>query len=258
MNHSMRPAARLTVLVALLAVGGYAQEPTFMEAATHPGAGQLYGRLILSSFQYRVASGEVNEFAGLLKLSYGVRPDLAVLIDGDVRRVRAESDTDTGLGSATLRLKYRFFKRDYSALNTWRASVQGGVGLPGNYAGVSPDHVFVRLGVVSTAILGRHGLNGQVDWTGYAHGADVFSLRGSYLYRISPAVYGPDTRGAWYTMVEWLNEFTDAGAARSDVALGLLYEAPRWACEASVRLPLTEDSARETDFGVALGWRYLF
>jgi hypothetical protein len=58
-------------------------------------------------------------------------------------------------------------------------------------------------------------------------------------------------------MIESLNQFTDDGDARFDTALGILYEARRWACEASLRLPLEQDWSREEDYTVTLGVRYL-
>lgn len=58
-------------------------------------------------------------------------------------------------------------------------------------------------------------------------------------------------------MVESLNQFTDDGATRFDMAAGILYEARRWAWELSIRLPLAQDWPRENDYTVTMGLRFL-
>ena len=67
---------------------------------------------------------------------------------------------------AGLLLKQRVMRKDLGPLDTWRASVLAGADLPGKEGVRESTHVSPRLGVATTAILGRHGLNGQVDWTG--------------------------------------------------------------------------------------------
>ncbi|MBN1558284.1 MAG: hypothetical protein JW951_09080 [Lentisphaerae bacterium] len=236
-----------------------AQEPAFMDAATHPGANQLYLRLLLSHAEYGEAGRtDVDQQTALLKLAYGFRSELALLLDADVRRVDTGAGDETGLGLITTRLKYRFLKRDLGPLNTWRASLLGGLSLPGSIDTAVPDEAFPRLGAVTTAILGRHGLNAACEWLGYRDGPDTVSFNASHLYRLAPARYAADTRGAWYTMAESLNNFTDDGDRSLDLALGLLYEARRWAAELSLRLPLEEDGPLETDHEAVAGWRYLF
>ena len=111
---------------------------------------------------------------------------------------------------------------------------------------------------VTTAILGRHGLNGQLDWAGNPSRPDEFLLNASHLYRLFPAEYGPDTTGSWYTILEWLNTINDEGDYSIDVAPGLLYEAWKWAAEAGVRLPVAERAYPEPDYTIEVGVRYLF
>ena len=48
-----------------------------------------------------------------------------------------------------------------------------------------------------------------------------------------------------------------AGDSRVDVAIGVLYEARRWAWEISGRLPIEQDWQRETDCTVTTGVRFL-
>jgi hypothetical protein len=234
-----------------------AQEPTFMDAATHPGAGQFYARLLLSRSEYEQAATEVKLNTAILKLSYGIQPTLALLLDGEFADLSTGGRDETGLRQTTLQLKYRLFKLDTGPLNTWRMSMLAGLALPGNMETLSPDNAYPRGSLVSTAILGRHGLNAEFKWDGYRNEAERLSVNGSHLYRLSPSEYRLDTRGAWYSMVESLNEFTTDGDSRHDVALGMLYEARRWAWEASLRLPIARNGPRDDTYNLTMGVRFL-
>lgn len=236
----------------------WTQEPTYMEAATHPGAGQAYSRLLLSVAERSVAGDRVDDRAAELKFAYGLSARLAILLDNEFRDVSYDGGSESGHSLAVLRLKYRFWKRDLGPLNTWRASILAGVAVPGVTSAFAPRHPTPRLGLASTAILGRHGLNAEVEWFGYINDPDVVDINASHLYRISPREYSSTTRGAWYTMVESLNQVADNGDSRSDVAVGILFEAWRWAWEVSVRRPLAEDWPSETDWEITTGCRVLW
>ena len=137
-------------------------------------------------------------------------------------------------------------------------SVFAGLTVPGDMEATSGQESYPRGALVSTAILGRHGVNAELEWEGYGGDPERFSANASHLFRLAPAEYAADTRGAWYTMAESLNQFTDEGDSRYDVAAGILYEARRWACEASLRLPVEQDWDREEDYRLTVGIRYLF
>ena len=259
MKWNRWPAAACAL--AFLAAGVVsAQEPAFMEAATQPGANQSYARLLFLFGERSDANSAVDEFTARIKLAYGVDANLAALVDADYQHVRSDpgDESEEGFSLSTLRLKYRLFKRDLGPLNTWRASVLAGADIPGTSDELARDHASPRLGMVTTAILGRHGLNAQVDWTGRVDDPDLFAVNASHLYRLAPTEYSAQTAGAWYTMVESLNEFSDSGDSRTDLAVGILYEARRWAWEASYRLPLAENWPSEIDYQVETGVRYLF
>ncbi len=230
------------LLVCLVLVSGVAaQEPTFMEAGTHPGARQWYGRAFWRSATWADgAADDTAEFA----LAYGLTARRALL---------AKTTLDKGGPEvASLRLRQRIWQRDTGPIDTWRASLQvGGEWFDGRDPGG-------RAGVVSTTIRGRHGFNAQVDWRGAAPSAYRFEANVSHLYRIYPARYHAGTVGAWYTMVESLNVFDRDGNRVSDAALGLLYEARRWAAEASVYLQEPEEGVRRDQTRLAVGGRYLF
>lgn len=248
----------LAIPLVFLAISVWGQEPTFMDAATHPGRNQFYSRLLLAIGEDKVGGQTVREGLAVLKLAYGVRADLALLADVEFRDIDSGLLDERGFSQAVLRVKYRFLKRDLGPLDTWRASVFGGVGLPGGNRDIARKHPFPTLGVATTAILGRHGLNGQFAWAGYGGEPDEFSVNASHLYRLSPARYTAETRGAWYTMVESLNDMDSHGNSRHDVAVGLLYEARRWAWETSLRLPVARNAPRETKYQAVMGWRLLF
>jgi hypothetical protein len=250
-------SSAFALLLAAAAIDAAAQEPTYMDAGTHPGAGQFYSRLLVSRSEYEDAGTEIEELAADLKLVYGIRPTLALLADVEFADLSANDDDETGLLSSTLRLKYRLFKHDLGPLNTWMASVFAGVTVPGDLDATANLDTYPSCALVTTTILDRHGLNGALEWEEYGSEPDRFTVNASYLYRIAPAEYTADTRGAWYTMLESLNQFTDAGDSRSDAAVGILYEARRWACEASLRLPIGQDWPREEDHRVTVGLRYL-
>lgn len=244
-------------VVLLAATAALAQEPTYMDAATHPGAGQFYSRLLFSHSEYDEEEKDIELNAAILKLSYGIRATLACVLEAELASLSNDGDEEAGLNSTTFRVKYRLFKRDLGPLNTWRTSLLGGLTIPGNIDDSPTDDTYPRASAATTAILGRHGLNAELEWQEYGDEADRVAVNGSYLYRLVPSEYTVATRGAWYSMLESLNEFTDEGDSRADVALGLLYEARRWAWEISLRVPLAQDWPQEADFGLTMGVRLL-
>lgn len=252
---------KIVVLVVVLLVGvfasmAFAQEPTYMNAATHPGTSQLYLRLLGTREEYGAGTGDAEASSALWKVAYGIRPTLAFLVDGEWVDTSAGSG-ESGIRQTTLQLKYRLFKRDLGPLNTWRTSVFGGVTIPGEVHPLDSGDAYPRGAVASTMILHRHGINAELAWEEYGELPDEFEMNASYLYRLVPAEYAITTTGAWYTMTELLHRFNDDGKSRSDVALGVLYEARSWAWELSAKLPLSEDWGREYDYTVTVGLRYL-
>lgn len=211
-----------TFLGVASATGAVAQEPTFMDAATHPGRGQLYSRLLVSHSEYEDAGTEAVLSTAVLKLSYGIRPTLALVLDTELATRAADGDDHTGINQTTLQLKYQLFRKDLGPLNTWRTSILGGVTIPGDVDAYQPEDPYPRCSLASTAILGRHGLNAEVEWQEYGDRPDRFAVHCSHLYRLSPSQYTVGTKGAWYNMLESLNDFTEDGQSRSDLALGVL------------------------------------
>lgn len=232
----------LLILLLLAAVHlSTAQEATFTGAATHPGQGQFYARAL-------VALEDSDEYMVHGRLVYGIVSRLALQLDAHHEWLQTEEDYSSG----TIQLKYRFFQNDFGPINTWRASIAGGVEF------LSNEDPAGHVALLTTAILNRHGLNGQLDWAHYDASPDELTMNGAHLYRIYPAKYGTDTKGAWYTQLETLNTLYDNNTYESDLAPGLLYEARKWAAEISLRLPIAGDYPNQPDYTLATGLRYLF
>lgn len=203
------------------------QEPTFSEAGTHPGGGQHYSRVLL------------YDSALHLKHAYGLTGRRALTAD-----LRLAPD---GIPAATLRLKQRIWQHDTGPINTWRASLQAGIDWR------ETRDPAPRIGLVSTTIRGRHGLNAQIDLNAAAPNPERIALNASHAYRLHPARYAADTPGAWYTLLETLNTLSpDNSNIRADLAAGLLYEARRWAAELSLRH--THDNTLHLALGLRLLW----
>ena len=116
--------------VALAAAGVLAQEPAFMEAATHPGRGQAYGRLLLTweDGDDLAVGSDVREARATVKLAYGLTARTALLVDATATRLeRVDLDRqDAGLEEVALRLKQQVLRHDFGPLNTWRTSLLAG------------------------------------------------------------------------------------------------------------------------------------
>lgn len=255
----MRLRYRFSCVLAAITASGtvLAQEPTHMSAATHPARGQFYSRLLFSRSEFESQEKANRELSAIARLAYGIRATIAALFEAEFGRLSAGDRAETGLVATTAQIKYRLFKRDFGPLNTWMSSVFAGFTMPGDMDGASDRDAYPRGALASTAILGRHGANVELNWAGYDEEPDRFGANASYLYRVLPAEYSPNTRGAWYAVVESLNQFTDDGDSRSRVAVGLLYEARRWAWELSVVLPVEQRWPEEEKRRVTVGLRFL-
>jgi hypothetical protein len=245
------------VALLLTSIFSFAQEPTYMDAATHPGKGQTYWRAFFSSGGYNVSGTEFEALSTRLEFAYGLQSTLALVADIEFTDLSGNRSSESGLAESTLQAKYRLFKEDFSPLNTWMVSIFAGLTQPGDIGPMADFDLYPRFAVVSTAILDRHGLNGELEWEAHSDDPDHFSANASYLYRLAPDKYAPETPGAWYVMLESLNQFTLETDSRSDLAVGILYEAQRWAFEMSLLLPLQQDWQQENNHQVTIGFRFL-
>lgn len=212
-----------------------------MSAATQPGQGQMYSRTLFTM-------EDNDDYMVHGRLVYGIVSKLALQLDAHYEWLTDKDDYST----AAVRLKYRVLQKDFGPINTWRASVVGGIEF------LSNDDPATHLAAVTTAIINRQGFNGQIDWTHYDSQPDEVMLNASHLFRITPAKYSAGTKGAWYTELESLNTVYDNGDYEIDLAPGLLYEARKWAAEISLRLPIAGNYYDQPSYTLATGLRYLF
>jgi len=272
-RSNTRRAIGLGGLMALCVSGAAAQEAALSWAATQPAKNRITLREQFMYTRYDTDAGDVEKFTLNTRVSLGLSGRLSASMDIPVGRERAVDggESTSGLGDISLGLKYRFWQHDTGAIETNRLSVFGGARLPSGTDDLSSGGVDPYVGLVFTRVQGRHGVNAAVRYLWTTDGlddpvsagmgdADLLTLETSYLFRFSPAEYAADTVGAWYAVVESFVDYETNGDAEWRLAPGILWEARRWAAEASVILPAAQDIERrgETEWGLALGVRVLF
>jgi len=250
------PWHALLLLTATVPFRTAAQEPVFMEAATHPGRDQFYVRSLFFHEKGKEENRTHRTDSLRFKVAYGLTARTALLLDSGYA-VRSSTDRKHGVENSLIRIKQRIHQNDFSPLNTWRTSLNAGVLLPGDGPAAETRPAPVA-GLTTTMILGRNGLNGQLQWTGLQENPDRLEANASYAWRLVPTAYAPDTRGAWYLVGESLNDFHTNGDRRSALAIELLYEARRWAAEFGVLRSVSQNTGGITGYTLAAGLRRLF
>jgi hypothetical protein len=250
-----------SLLIALAAPAASAQQTNLTPAATTPGDGRIYPETQLRWYS-RDGADDVLELNQ--RLSYGFGGKSAAFLE-------VPYDFDEGVGDARLGFKHRFLQLDIGSVDTLRVAAFGGLELPTGTDAISTDSVDPFLGAVITSIRGRFGWNAAA--TLYSTGdnapitrgpldveGELVKLDGSVAWRVDPVEYGADFVAATYLVLD-----TNAYLGGSDntevwMSPGLLYEAPDFALELSLLLPLSQDVAGrpERDYGVLVGLRLLF
>lgn len=254
--------------------GAHAQEAPLSEAATQPAKGHVTLREQLRFTRYEVDGRDVDQVVANTRLTLGLTGSLSLAADLPLAWQESQGDARgdaRGLGDVRVGLKWRFWQQDTGAIGTRRLALTGGLRLPTGAEAFTSDGWDPFAGLVYTMVQGRHGFNAaavyQASTEGVADplgpgmgGDDLLTIETSYLYRLAPASYGADTAGSWYGVIESFVDLEANGDAEWRLAPGVLYEARRWAAEASVILPAASDieERAETGFGVALGVRVLF
>lgn len=268
---------------ALLALGSpaLAQQAILTTAPTLPSKGQVVTRHLLTftSFDDGAVQGEDVVFTNSIAL--GLTGNLGVQVDVPYRFRDVEGltggvggDVDTsGLLDARASLKWRVWQDDFGPVDTARLALIGGVEAPTGADRFSSDSVDPFLGASFMLIRGRHGLGASATWfftTGAADDrapllpgdttADVLQVDAAYLVRIAPAVYGEAFEASWYGVLELSATLETNGDREAFLAPGLLYEAPRFAIEASVQIPVAQDLSHrpEREVIATVGVRLLF
>lgn len=257
----------------LAAAPASAQEMLNMPAATLPSPGVLIPRVQARAYLFEDSQWLLEQS---LRVEYGLARDLSLsadlpLFQGFFDPPRP-SDGEFGLGDLELNLELRVLREDLNAVDTVRASVFAGAELPTGTEGFGGDSVDPFAGAVVTAILGRHGFDAAARYT-FVTGDGLFlpifasdtpddfvNADIGYAYRLYPEAYGEEREGAWYATLELNSTFTTGGEHEVLLSPGLLLEAPEFAVELGLQLPVSESRVNAPDLrlGVLLGLRLIF
>lgn len=273
----------LQVLIGCCAVApAIAQEPINADSATQPSPGHV---IIKEQFRFmsldadsgpRNRRGQTRDYMLQNSIAAGLTPDLSLIVRTPLIARRQSFDRsdrvdrEQGIGDVTTLLKWRFYREDHGPLDTTRIALLGGAEVR------TGDHPFTNdaynpvLGLAATKIAGRHGLNGNLQWTFTTDGvadptypgmndADLFRYNGAYLYRLWPAEFDEETSaGAWYAVAELNGVYETNGDNELLLSPGLMYEAATWTLELSVQLPAWRDvgSRPETEYALVVGLRF--
>lgn len=278
----MRRLARTALIGAalvLLGLSAHGQQPTNAPSATLPGPGLLTYRPMLRYDRFTDApggeEGDIERTRFMQHVMFGIAPEWAVFAEVSIvhrdTQTPAGDESNTGLGDTRLGASWRFYRNDFGPLDTFRAAAQLSARFPTGSSDFSNDTVNPALGINTTTILGRHGINTAAMYeltTGESDNpidpgdalADHLMLSATHLYRLLPSSFAEGDNIALYSQFDLLAHLETNGDASLDVGLGLLVEAPRWAAECSVILPVAEDldERPESEFALALGLRFLF
>lgn len=261
------------VLACAAASTASAQEMLNMPAATLPSPGVLIPRGQARAYRFEDSQWLLEQ---AVRLEYGIARDLSIAADLPLHQgffdAPRPSDGDFGLGDLDLSLELRILREDLNAIDTVRASIFAGAELPTGTGGFGGGSVDPFAGAVVTAIIGRHGFDASARYTfvtGGGHDHPIFAsdtaddfvnLDLGYAYRLYPAEFGEEREGAWYATLELNSTFTTGGEHAVLLSPGLLLEAPSYAVELGLQVPVTQDlvHAPELRIGFVLGLRLIF
>jgi hypothetical protein len=276
----------LSTLLLILVVGAsrsaHAQEAVISPAATQPSTEHWVLRHQLRYLEARdhprTDQRNLRQLTNNFNIAYGIRNDLSANVNVPLiyRQSRDgatnERDRDFGLGDVTAQIKWRIHQHDFGPIDTSRFSLIAGVQVPTFDRPFSTESVNPSVGGVYTHVQGRHGFNlsaiykfntgtgSATNLTGGDGKADALRYDGSYLYRLDPATYTSETKGAWYAVVELNGIYETNGDNELFISPGIMYEARTWTIEAAVQVPIWQelDHRAETKFVAIVGVRFLF
>ncbi|MBX2851108.1 MAG: hypothetical protein KTR15_05110 [Phycisphaeraceae bacterium] len=257
-----------------------AQEVLYTPSATSPGTGifALRQNVSFESFDGMRADGpfELDQLTYETAIAYGVTADLTLmghlpLVFRDFSEPATSNSKSFGMYDLPVMLKYRFFQKDLSNIDTVRMSLLGGVELPSYSDQFSSESFDPFIGWAMTMIKGRHGIGAHAKYKWNTGGdpyeidfgagqSDAIRLDGSYLYRIDPVEYTIDTTKSTYVMIELNQRYETNGDYETLLSPGILIEAQTWAAELAIRLPINQhvDHRAQLDWAVTFGLRFTF
>ncbi len=278
--HSL-PIATLVTLLTLCGQAA-AQEAINTPAPTQPAAGNWVLREQFRLMAYEDLpddpDGSARDLSLRTTIQYGITGSLSAEMSlpliGRQRSAAAagaEDGSTTGLGDLSAGLKLRVWQADTGAVDTMRLSVFGSLEFPTGEDTFTSDSFDPTVGATFMVISGRHGFNQALSWK-FTTGAnasplaageslsDLLKFDSAYLFRLSPAEYTSELRAATYLLAEVNGLYETNGDTEIFLSPGILYEAPRYALEASVQIPVYREvnHRAETLISVVLGIRILF
>lgn len=276
---TMRTLARGIALVPLAAAGVvHAQEMLNMPAATAPSPGVLIPRVQARAYFYEDGQSLLEQD---IRVECGLARDVSISFDLPLYQGFFDpprpSDGEFGLGDLEAIVELRVLREDLDAISTLRGAVYAGAEIPTGTGGFGGDSFDPFVGGVVTGIFGRHGADLAARWT-FVTGDGPFlpifagdedddfaNVDLGYAYRLYPAEYGEERVGAWYATIELNTVWTTGGEHEVLLSPGLLLEAPTYAVELGVQLPISsETSDRAADgrpelrVGIVAGLRLIF
>jgi hypothetical protein len=274
-----RPIGGLLAAIAIAsgAPPAAAQEAINMPAATQPSPGQWVVRELPRYWRYR-EGGEAASPRGLFELdtsvAYGIVSRLSLQADLPFywQQPQGPGQRDrVGVGDLSLSLKLRLLQEDLGPVDTLRVAAFAGTLLPTGTDGFGSESFDPFLGVAATGIFGRHGLNASLAWRFTTGGtfdpvfagettADLLEFDASYLFRLRPAAYTEVHEAALYAVLELNGDYETSGDLEILLSPGLLYEAQRFALEASLQIPVLQrlEARPELAWSLVFGVRLLF
>jgi hypothetical protein len=227
----LEAAVRFVAGVAVGAIGGAAraQEAMYTEAATMPGPGTVVVRQMLHFVQYGRSGAGVDpgdertrQVESVTSAQVGLVRDWSLRLQvpvtwRDTRRLDGASESDRGIEDLELMLKWRVLQEDTGGLDTVRVTLLGGATVAsGDDKDFSSQSVNPFLGAAATLIRGRHGVNADLAYRVQTGGdqrhnfggmseADLFTLSGSYVFRLWPERFSASSGGGWYVTSELMS-----------------------------------------------------
>ena len=274
-------AALAAAWAACLARPAVAQQTTITPAATQPGQGVVVSRSLAQWTSWDVDPArdgfdDVEELRFDLSLAYGLTGDMSLLAnilvhrDFDGAGLSGPSDP-TGVADPTIEFRHRFVNEPLGPVDTLRVSWFAGAELPVGRSELGSSSLDPYAGLALTYISGRLGLGAGLSYkatTGASDRplhpgdstADMVRLTGSAAWRLHPKAWGTELEPAFYLTMELEGVYETSGEWLARLAPGLLLEAPTYALELAVLLPVAEDVTRrpEHDVAVIAGVRLFF
>jgi len=250
--------------LAALACDLSAQEAPLTASATQPSKGTF---LIKQQVRYYYGQEpENNQLSIPFSISTGVERSHSFSVTGSGNF----SEAGEGLSDISLFWKWRFHSKDINALDTSRTALIAGIQIPSGTGGWGTGSFNPSIGLAHTSILGRLGLGAGIEYkinTGSGAEYDVSGVNSSYdalsgvlsvLWRVAPASYTSQTKGAWYAGFE--GEAIQSGPGTSiRIGPAVMYEADIWVFEAGYQFyPVNTGQMDNINGMVFVGLRLFF